>query len=136
MIPAAAVELQGMPLPARVFHGVCGTATPHGADALRILVPRGRDHAVLPQHAADRSLGDDLPEKLPVPEAWPDFAQKALGFFYELFRSLVNQLPLDAHAKDMAQGIVQAEDIAYYFLFTAFFLFLTFRAFETRKWRA
>ena len=36
----------------------------------------------------------------------------------------------------MAKGIVQPEDIAYYVLFAAFFLFLTFRSLESRKWRA
>jgi ABC-2 type transport system permease protein len=82
------------------------------------------------------SLGEDLPEKLVIPELWPETLQRILGFFYDVFRALVNQLPLDAHAKDMAQGIVQPEDIAYYILFAAFFLFLTFRAFDTRKWRA
>jgi ABC-2 type transport system permease protein len=82
------------------------------------------------------SLGEDLPEELPVPETWPEAAHNAITRCYDLFRELVGQLPLDAHAKDMAQGIVQPEDIAYYVLFAAFFLFLTFRAFETRKWRA
>ncbi len=40
------------------------------------------------------------------------------------------------HAKNMAQGIVQPEDIAYYVLVAAVFLFLTFRVLDTRKWRA
>jgi hypothetical protein len=40
------------------------------------------------------------------------------------------------HAKQIAQGVVEPKDVVYYFLFTALFLFLTFRALESRKWRA
>ena len=45
------------------------------------------------------------------------------------------ELPIDAHAKEMALGVGQPGDIAYYVLFSAFFLFLTFRALESRNWR-
>lgn len=82
------------------------------------------------------SLGEDLPKDNPAPEGWAEWARDAIGLGYGVFRNLVQQLPLDAHAKDMAQGIVQPKDIAYYVLFAIFFLFLTFRALETRKWRA
>ena len=81
------------------------------------------------------NLGEDLPEKNPTPETWPAAIQSAVGFLYGVFRAFVLEMPLDAHAKDMAQGICQPKDIAYYVLFTAFFLFLTFRALESRHWR-
>jgi hypothetical protein len=55
---------------------------------------------------------------------------------YNVFRGLAQELPLDAHAKEMTQGILQPYDIAYYVLFAAFFMFLTFRVLESRKWRA
>jgi len=82
------------------------------------------------------SLGEDLPQANPAPETWPETLRNVLGFVYGGFRGLVQELPLDAHAREMAQGVVEPKDIAYYVLFTAFFLFLTFRVFETRKWRA
>lgn len=81
-------------------------------------------------------VGKGLSPANPAPDSWGAGLRSAVGFFYGLFRNLVLELPMNAHAKEMAQGIVQAEDIAYYVLFSAFFLFLTFRALESRKWRA
>lgn len=81
------------------------------------------------------SLAEKLPSKSPAPEAWGEALQNAVGVGYGVFRSFVQQLPLDAHARDMAQGIVQPQDIAYYVLVIAFFLFMTFLALESRKWR-
>lgn len=80
-------------------------------------------------------LAEDLPAANPAPEAWPELARNAVGFSYSVARGLVLEMPLDAHAKEMALGIVQPKDIAYYLLFTAFFLFLTFRSLESRNWR-
>lgn len=82
------------------------------------------------------TLGEDLPKDNPAPEVWPELLRRVVGSGYGLFRELVQQLPLDAHAESMTQGILQPKDIAYYLLFTAFFLFLTFRALDSRKWRA
>ncbi len=81
------------------------------------------------------NIGEKLPSANPTPEAWPEIARNALGAAYALFRGLVMELPLDKHAKDMALGIVAPKDVGYYLLFTAFFLFLTFRALESRHWR-
>lgn len=78
----------------------------------------------------------DLSEANPAPEQWPEAVRNAIGFAYNMFRGIAQELPLDAHAKDMTQGIVQPYDIAYYLLFSALFLFLTFRVLESRKWRA
>ena len=82
------------------------------------------------------SWAKDLSDKNPAPQGWPESIRNVLGSAYAVVRGLVTELPLDAHARDMAQGIVEPRDIAYYVLFTAFFLFLTFRALETRRWRA
>ena len=81
------------------------------------------------------NIGEKLPTANPAPEAWPEAVRGALGGAYALFRGLVMQLPLDAHAKDMALGVVAPRDVGYYLLFSAFFLFLTFRALESRHWR-
>ena len=82
------------------------------------------------------SLAEHLPKKNPAPESWAPGLRSAAGVLYTFFRDFIQQLPLDVHAKEMAQGIVQPKDIVYYVLVTAFFLFLTFRALESRKWRA
>lgn len=82
------------------------------------------------------TYGSNLPTTLTVPAQWGDYAVQGLNFFWRVFRALVVELPLDKHAEQMAQGIVRPHDIAYYVLFSAFFLFLTFRALESRQWRA
>lgn len=81
-------------------------------------------------------LGEQLPQTNPVPAAWPDMLRVPLGYLYSVFRGLILELPVDAHAKEMALGIAYPQDIGYYLLFSAFFLFLTFRVFESRNWRA
>lgn len=82
------------------------------------------------------NLGERLPTVNPTPAAWPDALRIAGGLLYALVRGLIVELPVDAHAREMALGIVQPRDVGYYVLFSAFFLFLTFRAFESRNWRA
>ncbi len=81
------------------------------------------------------NLGDYLPKTNPAPAGWPELLRGVLGVAHALFRGFVTELDLDAHAKEMAQGVVQPKDLAYYPLFTLFFLFLTFRALESRNWR-
>jgi ABC-2 type transport system permease protein len=81
-------------------------------------------------------MGKDLPDAIPAPANWPAALQDAAGWAYGVFRTLVEVLPLDAHAQALAQGILTPEGIAYYLLTIVFFLFLTGRAFESRRWRA
>jgi ABC-2 type transport system permease protein len=82
------------------------------------------------------SFAGDLPKKNPSPESWGPALRALAGTFYNFFRNLAQQLAFDGHAKEMTQGVLRPEDIAYYLLVAAFFLFLTFRALESRKWRA
>jgi ABC-2 type transport system permease protein len=82
------------------------------------------------------SLSKDLPDAVSLPENWAEWAQQAANFGYSVFRAIATELPLDMHAQEMAQGVFQPEDIVYYVLFCAFWLFLTFRVLETRLWRA
>ncbi len=82
------------------------------------------------------SVSRSLPEANPAPEGWPELLRSAAGAVYALVRGLGQELAVDAHAMDMAQGIVAPADIAYYLLFSAFFVFLTFRVLESRHWRA
>ncbi|MCK5863143.1 MAG: ABC transporter permease subunit [Candidatus Hydrogenedentes bacterium] len=81
------------------------------------------------------NLGEKMPTANPAPPGWPEILRTFIGHAYALLRGLAMELSVDAHAGEMALGIVQPRDIAYYLLFTAFFLFLTFRAFESRNWR-
>jgi ABC-2 type transport system permease protein len=82
------------------------------------------------------SLGEKLPATNPAPATWPAFMQSTAGAIYGVVRGMAAQLSVDAHANDMAQGIVGPADFAYYLLFIAFFIFLTFRVLESRHWRA
>jgi ABC-2 type transport system permease protein len=81
------------------------------------------------------NLGEDMPVENPSPENWPDLLRTVSGVFYGVVRGVIVELPIDAHAREMALGIVQPMDIGYYVLFSAFFIFLTFRALESRNWR-
>lgn len=82
------------------------------------------------------SLAKDLSETLSMPEGWPAPVVLVLQQAYGIVRILITELPLDAHAQNMAEGVVRPVDLAYYVLFIAFFLFLTLRALESRRWRA
>lgn len=81
-------------------------------------------------------FAERLSSENPAPAAWHPQLQNVIGWGYAIFRSLLQELPLDVHAKNMSQGIVEPKDIVYYLLVIAFFLFLTFRALESRRWRA
>ncbi len=82
------------------------------------------------------NLATDLPEVRDFVNEVPQAMQVIAIPAYSVFRAAALELPMDAHAAEMAQGVLRPEDLAYYVLTIAFFLFLTFRAFETRKWRA
>jgi len=80
-------------------------------------------------------FAEDLPVENPAPENVPGFLATLIGGAYGVFRGFANELSLDRHAREMAQGFVAPADVLYYILVTAFFLFLTFRALESRHWR-
>lgn len=81
------------------------------------------------------NIAEKMPTKNPAPETLPQVLQKIIGALYALARNLMLELPLDNHAKNMALGIFEPKDIIYYLLWTAFFIFLTFRSLETRYWK-
>lgn len=81
------------------------------------------------------NLGEKMPAGNPAPAAWPELLRGVMGALYALVHGLVLELPVDTHAGEMALGVVYPKDIGYYVLFSAFFLFLTFRVFESRNWR-
>ena len=55
---------------------------------------------------------------------------------YNVGRDAISKLAADAHVKDLALGVVKPQDVAFYLLFAAVFLFLTLRALEARFWRS
>jgi ABC-2 type transport system permease protein len=55
---------------------------------------------------------------------------------YNAGREAVSRLAADAHVKDLALGVVKPQDVAFYLLFAALFLFLTLRVLEARFWRS
>lgn len=82
------------------------------------------------------TLSDKIPDAVTIPETWPESVRSVVVVVHGGIQSIALELPIDAHARQMAQGIFQPEDVAYYLLFIGFFLFLTFRSLETRKWRS
>ena len=45
------------------------------------------------------------------------------------------ELSMFDHFQTFARGVIDAQDVAYFLSFTAFFNFLTLRVLEARKWR-
>ena len=49
--------------------------------------------------------------------------------------TVINEIGLDSHFEDFAKGIIDTKHIVYFVSLTIFFLFLTVRALESRRWR-
>ncbi|MCI0845527.1 MAG: ABC transporter permease subunit [Chloroflexi bacterium] len=49
--------------------------------------------------------------------------------------TVINEIGLDGHFEDFAKGIIDTKHIVYFVSLTIFFLFLTVRALESRRWR-
>ncbi len=48
---------------------------------------------------------------------------------------IITYLSISEHITSLAKGVVDTEDIIYYLCFTLFFLFLTLRSLESKRWR-
>ena len=48
---------------------------------------------------------------------------------------ILEQTSLTGHFRDFARGIIDSNNIIYYLTFISFFLFLTVRNLESRRWR-
>jgi ABC-2 type transport system permease protein len=57
-----------------------------------------------------------------------DFAGPDVG-------QLLSQLSFSKHHENFAKGVIETQDVAFFVLFTAFCLFLTFRSIESTRWR-
>lgn len=61
-----------------------------------------------------------------------DFASGAVG---GTASTILNGMGIRSHFDDFHRGIIDTKNVVYYLSFTAFFLFLTIRALESRRWR-
>jgi ABC-2 type transport system permease protein len=66
---------------------------------------------------------------------WLSNVTSALGDGDLPWAGLVRFLAMSEHVRDMAYGVLDSRDIVYFISLTAFFLFLTVRAVETRRWK-
>ena len=82
----------------------------------------------------------DLVARLPgagdAPDEAGNVAARTLLLVYDAVLQAVARLAADAHVKDLTLGLFRLEDVVFYVLYAAFFIFLTFRALESRFWRA
>ena len=49
---------------------------------------------------------------------------------------ILGALSLREHLPNLAKGVIDTKDLIFYLCFTYFFLFLTKRQLESRRWRA
>ena len=63
------------------------------------------------------------------------FADFAAGTLTGLPATIVNEIGFKSHFDDFDRGVIDTKHIAYYLLLTSFFVFLTIRALESRRWR-
>ena len=63
------------------------------------------------------------------------FTDFAAGTLTGLPATIVNEIGLKSHFDDFDRGVIDTKHIAYYLLLTSFFVFLTIRALESRRWR-
>ena len=63
------------------------------------------------------------------------FADAASGNLGNTASNIVGQVGIKSHFDDFERGVIDTRHIVYYVCVVAFFLFLTIRALETRRWR-
>ncbi|VAX17663.1 Gliding motility-associated ABC transporter permease protein GldF, partial [hydrothermal vent metagenome] len=58
------------------------------------------------------------------------------GFVGETMAAVLAYISIMAHLETFAKGVLDTSDILYYLLFAVFFLFLSMRSLESKRWRA
>jgi ABC-2 type transport system permease protein len=58
------------------------------------------------------------------------------GLAGESWGPLLQGLSLSAHFENLAKGLLDSADLAYFFLFIGFFLFASIRVLEAKRWKA
>ena len=63
------------------------------------------------------------------------FAEAASGSLGTTASNIIGQVGIKSHFDDFERGIIDTRHVVYFICFIAFFLFLTIRALEIRRWR-
>ncbi|PKB79733.1 MAG: hypothetical protein BZY88_11790 [SAR202 cluster bacterium Io17-Chloro-G9] len=63
------------------------------------------------------------------------FADAASGSLGNTASNIIAQVGIKSHFDDFARGVIDTRHVVYYISVVAFFLFLTIRALESRRWR-
>ncbi len=63
------------------------------------------------------------------------FVSAASGVAGGLGSTVIDEIGLNSHFEDFAKGVIDTKHIVYFVSLTAFFLFLTIRVLESRRWR-
>ncbi len=63
------------------------------------------------------------------------FVSAASGVAGGLGSTIIDEIGLNSHFEDFGRGIIDTKHIVYFVSLTTFFLFLTIRALESRRWR-
>ena len=63
------------------------------------------------------------------------FVDAASGIAGGLGSTLIDEIGIKSHFDDFERGVIDTKHIVYYVSLTTFFLFLTIRALESRRWR-
>jgi len=61
--------------------------------------------------------------------------QWGASFAGPVFAKVLIQLSIIEHYQEFARGVIDTNDVIFYGLFAFFFLFLTMRSLESKKWR-
>ena len=63
------------------------------------------------------------------------FAEAASGSLGTTASNIIGQVGIKSHFDDFERGVIDTRHVVYFICFIAFFLFLTIRALEIRRWR-
>ncbi len=59
----------------------------------------------------------------------------SVAFVSGAFGQIISYLSINEHIASLSKGVLDSEDVIYYFCFTILFLFLTLRSLESKRWR-
>tara|TARA_B100001146_G_scaffold199388_1_gene189440 strand:+ start:765 stop:1274 length:510 start_codon:yes stop_codon:yes gene_type:complete len=63
------------------------------------------------------------------------FSDFAAGTLTGVAATIVNEVGMKSHFDDFDRGVIDTKNIAYYLLVITFFIFVSIRALESRRWR-
>jgi len=63
------------------------------------------------------------------------FADRAFGSISGLAGEIIGEMGVRGHFDDFSRGVIDTTNIVYFLSVIAFFLFLSIRTLESRRWR-